>query len=103
MRIVYAKDGQLNQLNAKAVVMASGGWVNRHILKDMPQEYHRAYTYFGHSPVLVANVALTNWRFLERLGVSSAIWSKGFGFSCNIRRPMIVGNKSNHDQRVYSK
>ena len=94
VKIVYAKDGQLNELNAKAVVMASGGWVNRHILKDMPQEYHRAYSHFGHSPVLVANVALTNWRFLERLGVSAAIWSKGFGFSCNIRRPMIVGNKS---------
>ena len=94
VRIVYAKDGQLNQLNAKAVVMASGGWVNRYIVKDMPEEYHKAYTYFGHSPVLVANVALTNWRFLERLGLSAAIWSKGFGFSCNIRRPMIVGNNA---------
>ncbi|HJN00466.1 MAG TPA: NAD(P)-binding protein [Gammaproteobacteria bacterium] len=94
VKIVYSKDGQLSQLNAKTVVMASGGWVNRHILKDLPQNYHRAYSYFGHSPVLVANVALTNWRFLQRLGVSSAIWSKGFGFSCNIRRPMIVGDQS---------
>jgi len=94
VQIVYAKDDQLNQLKAKAVVMASGGWVNRHILKDLPPDYHRAYSEFGHSAVLVANVALTNWRFLQRLGISAAIWSKGFGFSCNIRRPMVIGNKS---------
>lgn len=94
VQIVYAKDDQLNQLKAKAVVMASGGWVNRHILKDLPPDYHRAYSEFGHSAVIVANVALTNWRFLQRLGISAAIWSKGFGFSCNIRRPMVIGNKS---------
>ncbi len=94
VQITYAKDGELNQLRAKAVVMASGGWVNRHVLKDLPSEYHGAYREFGHSPVLVANVALTNWRFLERLGVSAAIWPEGFGFTCNIRRPMIVGGKS---------
>jgi spermidine dehydrogenase len=94
VRITYARNGQQHQLRAKAVVMASGGWVNRHVLKDLPDEYHRAYESYTHSPVLVANVALTNWRFLERLGVSAAIWSGGFGFTCNIRRPMIVGGKS---------
>ena len=94
VRITYARNGQQHQLRARAVVMASGGWVNRHVLKDLPDEYHRAYEAFTHSPVLVANVALTNWRFLERLGVSAAIWSGGFGFTCNIRRPMIVGGKS---------
>jgi spermidine dehydrogenase len=94
VQITYAKNGELNQLKAKAVVMATGGWVNRHVLKDLPSEYHGAYGKFGHSPVLVANVALTNWRFLERLGISAAIWPEGFGFTCNIRRPMIVEGKS---------
>ena len=94
VQITYTKNGELNQLKAKAVVMATGGWVNRNVLKDLPSEYHGAYGKFGHSPVLVANVALTNWRFLERLGVSAAIWPEGFGFTCNIRRPMIVDGKS---------
>ena len=94
IQITYAKNGELNKLKAKAVVMATGGWVNRNVLKDLPSEYHGAYGKFGHSPVLVANVALTNWRFLERLGVSAAIWPEGFGFTCNIRRPMIVDGKS---------
>ena len=94
VEVTYANNGGLNKLKAKAVVSASGGWVNRHILKDLPADYHEAYNTFGHSPVLVANVALTNWRFLERIGVSAAIWTEGLGFTCNIRRPMIVGGKS---------
>jgi spermidine dehydrogenase len=94
VRVVYASDGELHQLTAKVVVMASGGWVNRHVIRDLPDAYHKAYEAFMHSPVLVANVALTNWRFLERLGVSAAIWSGGFGFTCNIRRPMVVGGQA---------
>jgi len=94
VRVIYARDGELHQLTAKAVVMASGGWVNRHVIRDLPDAHNRAYDAFIHSPVLVANVALTNWRFLERLGIAAAIWSEGFGFTCNIRRPMVVGGKS---------
>ncbi len=94
VRVIYARDRELHQLTAKAVVMASGGWVNRHVIRDLPDAYHQAYDAFMHSPVLVANVALTNWRFLERLGVAAAIWSGGFGFTCNIRRPMVVGGQS---------
>jgi len=94
VQITYANGEVLSRLKAKTVVMASGGWVNRHVLKDMPDSYHSAYAKFGHSPVLVANVALTNWRFLERLGVTAALWNGGFGFTCNIRRPMIVDGQS---------
>ena len=92
--VTYARDGELHRVTARTVVMASGGWVNRHVVRDLPDAYHRAYAAFMHSPVLVANVALTNWRFLERLGISAAIWSGGFGFTCNIRRPMVVGGQS---------
>lgn len=94
VNVTYVKDGEPHQLTANAVVMASGGWVNRHVIRDLPAAHREAYDAFLHSPVLVANVALTNWRFLERIGVSAAIWSGGFGFTCNIRRPMIVGGQS---------
>jgi spermidine dehydrogenase len=71
--------------------MASGGWINRRVIRDLPEEYHRAYEGFQHSAVLVANVALENWRFLAKLGIAAGIWGEGFGFSGNIRRPMVVG------------
>jgi spermidine dehydrogenase len=91
--VTYTNGGRVYQVRARAVVMASGGWVNRHVVKDLPDGHRRAYEGLGHSPVLVANVALKNWRFLERMGVSAAIWEGGFGFSANIRRPMIVGGE----------
>lgn len=94
VRVTYSRDNQLHKVTARAVVMASGGWVNRRVIRDLPQSHRDAYNQFQHSPVLVANVALRNWRFLTRLGVSAALWSGGFGFTCNIRRPMVVGGES---------
>lgn len=90
----YVNDGKLYRTEAKTVVMASGGWVNRHVVRDLPDAHRRAYESLAHSPVLVANVALTNWRFLVNLGISAALWTGGFGFSCNLRRPMIVDGAS---------
>ena len=92
--VFYVKDGRLHSTEAKTVVMASGGWVNRHIVRDLPERHRQAYESVAHSPVLVANVALTNWRFLVRLGMSAAIWTEGIGFTCNIRRPMIIDGES---------
>jgi spermidine dehydrogenase len=95
VNVVYARDGRLYGVRARAVIMATGGWMNLHVVRDMPAEYREAYQQFVHAPFLVANVALTNWRFLHRLGVSAAIWERdedGFGFTCNIRNPMQVGS-----------
>ena len=74
--------------------MASGGWINKHIVRDLPEGHRQAYDRFRHSSVLVANVALTNWRFLQRLGTAACMWTGGFGFAANIRRPMVVGGRS---------
>lgn len=94
VRVVYTRDGRLHGIRAKAVIMATGGWINRHVVRDLPAEARAAYGQFVHAPFLVANVALTNWRFLHRLGLTAAIWDRnedGFGYTCNIRNPMQVG------------
>ena len=88
--ITYIHGGTPHRVTGDRVVMASGGWVNRHIVKDLPDEHRTAYESFGHSPILVANVALRNWNFMERMGVAAAMWQSDFGFACNIRRPMVI-------------
>jgi len=90
--VTYFKDGALHRTAARKVVMASGGWINRHVLADLPETHRTAYESFRHSAVLVVNVALDNWRFLPRLGFGSCLWQGGLGFSCNVRRPMRVGD-----------
>lgn len=92
--VVYSRGERLHRVKAKAVVMATGGWVTRRILRDPTPEIAAAYSRFNHGPVLVVNVALRHWRFLHKLGFTSARWFDGFGFFANIRRPMMVGDRS---------
>ena len=92
VNVTYYNDGKLDKVNAKAVVMASGGWVNKHIISDLPKTHSDAYAKFNHAPMLVANVALTNWRFLHKLGITAYQWTGGFGYHTNIRRPMHIGD-----------
>ena len=90
--VIYMKDGKLYRLKAQSVVMACGGRLSRRVVTDLPADYVEAYDQFHVSPILVANVALTNWRFLYQLGFTACKWFTGFGFGCNIRKPMLVGN-----------
>lgn len=92
VEIAYVKSGKVFRLKARAVVMTSGSWANRRIIRDLPDSYLEALGSFCHSPVLVINVALTNWRFLYKLGLTGCRWFSGFGYTCNIRRPMLVGD-----------
>ncbi len=90
--ITYYQDGKIKRVRAKSAVLSIGGWVARNIVSDMPDDIANAYKEFHHGPVLVVNVALRNWKFLDRLGISSARWFDGFGTFCSIRRPMITGD-----------
>ncbi|MBA4373606.1 MAG: FAD-dependent oxidoreductase [Thermodesulfovibrio sp.] len=90
--VTYLRDGKLYRLRARNVVMACGSRLSRKVVAGLPDSHADAYKQFHVSPVLVANVALTNWRFLYQLGFTACKWSGGFGFACNIRRPMLVGN-----------
>ena len=94
VKVVYEDRGKLRAIRCKALIMATGGWMNRHVVRDLPEDIAQAYATFVHAPFLVANVALTNWRFLYRLGITAAIWNRDdgvFGYTCNIRNPMQVG------------
>jgi spermidine dehydrogenase len=88
----YELGGRVHRTIGRKVVMASGGWINKHIIADLPSGMKAAYAEFAYAPAMVVNVALTNWRFLYRLGTPSVRWFNGMlGFSANIRRPMIAG------------
>ena len=87
----YVVGNKAYKVKAKTVVMATGGWVARRTVSDMSTAVRDDYNQFRHAPILVVNVALNNWRFLEKLGISAARWYNGFGFMGSIRAPMKVG------------
>jgi len=93
LNVVYAKDGQLYRVKAKGAALCIGSWIANRIARDVSPEYHEAMRSIPHGPVLSVNVALRNWRFLAKLGVSAARWFDGFGFFVNVRQPMLVGGR----------
>jgi spermidine dehydrogenase len=88
--VTYAADGELKRVRARTAILASGGWITRHIVRDMPPAYTAAYAQFHHGPILVVNVAVRNWKPFATLGISAARWFDGFGFFVNVRQPMVV-------------
>jgi spermidine dehydrogenase len=89
--VIYSSNGRLYRVKAKTVVMAGGGWITKHIVRDLDEARHNSYEQFNYSPYMVANVAVRNWRFLYKLGISSATWFEGFGRYVNIRKCATFG------------
>jgi spermidine dehydrogenase len=86
VRVTYAQDGRLFSLKARSAVMAGGCWTTKHIVRDLPASHLDAYNQFYRSPCLMANVAVRNWRFLYKLGISSASWYEGLGSFTSVRK-----------------
>ena len=76
--------------------MAGGSWTAKHILRDLSQSHRDAYAQFFRSPCMMANVALTNWRFLAKLGITGCHWfgagQQGVGYNFELRRLATVGD-----------
>ena len=92
--VYYQRNGKVYLTKAKGVVSAIGGWVNKHIVQDLPGEYDDAFGQLVHGSNMIVNVALRNWQPLAELGVSACHFftNNGLGGFCNIRRPMVFGN-----------
>jgi spermidine dehydrogenase len=86
VKIVYARDGKLYSIKARSVIMAGGSWTTKHIVKELPETHRLAYAQFYRAPCLMANVAVRNWRFLYKLGISECQWFEGIGNSFALRK-----------------
>ena len=84
--VAYARGGKLYRLKARSVVMAGGCWSTKRVIRDLPAAHRHAYDQFFRSPCMMANVALRNWRFLYKLGISGCQWFEGLGSFTAIRK-----------------
>jgi spermidine dehydrogenase len=89
--VIYARDKKVYRLKARTLVMAGGSWTAKHIIRDLPAGQREAYDQFYRSPCLMANVALRNWRFLYKMGISGFRWFEGIGNYTEVRRTALVG------------
>jgi spermidine dehydrogenase len=92
--VIYLREGKLYRIKARAVVMAGGGWTSKHIVKDLPTTYRDAYAQFYRSPCMMANVAVRNWRFLYKMGITGCRWFEGEGNYMEVRKLALTGIES---------
>ena len=93
VRVTYVKGGTLYRVRARGVVMSGGSWTAKHIVHDLPRSHRDAYAQFYRSPCLMANIAVRNWRFLYRMGISGCRWFGGLGDYLAVRRMATVGGQ----------
>jgi len=91
LSVAYARDGKAFRVKARSAVMAGGSWTTRHIVKDLPEEQRKAYAQLYRSPCMMANVAVRNWRFLHKMGISGCRWFEGVGNYMDVSRQAVVG------------
>jgi spermidine dehydrogenase len=92
--ITYVRGRRLYAIKARAVVMAGGSWTTKHIVGDLPDAHRAAYAQFYRSPCLMANIAVRNWRFLYKMGMSGCRWFEGLGNYLSVRKQAMVGGMS---------
>jgi spermidine dehydrogenase len=84
--VAYTRGGKVYRLRARSVVMAGGCWTSKLIVRDLPSMQREAYDQFYRSPCMMANVAVRNWRFLYKLGISGCQWFEGLGSFTAVRK-----------------
>jgi spermidine dehydrogenase len=84
--ITYTRGGSTYRVKARSVVMAGGSWTTKHIVRDLPSSHREAYAQFYRTPYMVVNVAMRNWRFLYKLGISGGRWFEGLGNWTEVRK-----------------
>lgn len=84
--VAYTRAGKVYRVRARSVVVAGGCWTSKHIVRDLPSLQRDAYDQFYRSPCLMANVAVRNWRFLYKLGISGCQWFEGLGSFTAVRK-----------------
>ena len=91
--VVYAAGDKLFRVRARSAVMAGGSWTTKHVVRALPTAHQEAYAQFFRSPCMMANVAVRNWRFLAKMGITGCRWfGERVGNYFELRGMATVGN-----------
>ncbi len=91
VNITYLKAGKLYRVKARSAVLAGGSWTTKHIVRDLPDTHRKAYDEFYRSPCMVANVAVRNWKFLCKMGITGCRWFEGVGNYTEVTKLSLTG------------
>jgi spermidine dehydrogenase len=76
VEVVYVRDDHAERVRARRCVMACYNMVIAFLCPDLPPAQREALRKLVKSPLVYSNVALTNWRAFQKLGIG-AVYSPG--------------------------
>jgi spermidine dehydrogenase len=95
VHVTYLNGGKMRRVTADRLVMAGQQHLNKRVVSDLPDAHREAMSEFMHAPMMIVNVALRNWRFMDKLGVASVRWfGDDFGWFTTLRRQMILDGEA---------
>jgi spermidine dehydrogenase len=71
VEVTYVRGGNAWTVRAKGVVLACWNMVIPYLCPELPEAQKAALAYGAKVPLVYTNVAFTNWRAFERLGVAN--------------------------------
>ena len=91
VNLIYVKNDSMHKISATQVIMAGQQHLNKRVVTDLPRGHREAMDSFMHAPIMVINVAVRNWKFMDKLGVASVRWfDDDLGWFTTLRRQMIL-------------
>jgi spermidine dehydrogenase len=70
----------------------SAGWTTAKTISDLPENYRAAYQQFYRMPCAVINVALRNWRFMAKMGITECQCFEGLYAWLAVRKVALFGD-----------
>lgn len=90
--VTYIKGGTVHRVRARSVLSATGGWISRRMVRDFTPQLEQAFSGLRYGPVLTVNVAVRNWRWLEKLGLPAVRTFSGLFWHVTARRNFALGS-----------
>jgi spermidine dehydrogenase len=69
--VIYVRDGKLNAVHGKNVVMACWNMMIPYLCPELPEKQKEALRYGVKVPLVYTSVAIRNWKAFEKLGVQN--------------------------------
>lgn len=91
VEVTYVRNGRAERVRAARCVMACWNGIIPHIVPEVGTRQAAALKYGSKVPLLYTNVALRNWKALERLGTNSIFCPGAYFYDTSMDFPVSMG------------
>ncbi|MDA0705052.1 MAG: NAD(P)-binding protein [Proteobacteria bacterium] len=90
--VLYVRDGAVEQVRGRHVILACYNMVIPHICAELPAEQRKAISYPEKTPLAYISIAIRNWRAFKNLGVGQIYQPNAeFMYSFGLDFPVSMG------------